>query len=420
MANHISVKLPEPCEFVNITPLNNPFISKCTIKVCYVGDQPNRNGSVITKAVAMDMAQSLPGSPIVGYYNEAKEDFEGHNRVIDISDGEFRIKETTKPYGFVDLNARVWFQKFLDDGEVVREYLMTEGYLWTDAYPEAKRILTEGNNQSMELTNVEGEWTKDDNGELEFFIINEALIQKLCILGEDIEPCFEGANITFSFDDGFKNQLFAMMNELKQFLKGGEMSTMEEIKDQSELFEADKKEDKPEKEEEEEICPDCGKPLSECTCDKDEPEDEDKKRYSELKEQYDALNTTLEDTKSTLAQVQNDYDTLKADYESLKAEAETLRAFKLQSETKAKQEMIDSFCMLSDEDKADVITNMNEYSLDEIEAKLAVICVRKRVSFAKEDRADEEEPVTTFNLNTVELADNRPAWIKAIDDSLKD
>ena len=38
--------------------------------------------------------------PIVGFYNEAKEDFEEHNRVIDISNGEFKIKDTTRPYGF--------------------------------------------------------------------------------------------------------------------------------------------------------------------------------------------------------------------------------------------------------------------------------------------------------------------------------
>jgi hypothetical protein len=33
------------------------------------------------------MANSLPGSPIVGYYNEEKGDFEEHNRIIDISNG---------------------------------------------------------------------------------------------------------------------------------------------------------------------------------------------------------------------------------------------------------------------------------------------------------------------------------------------
>ena len=83
---HISIKLDTPCEFVNVTPVN-PLISKCQIKVCYVGDEPNRNRSVITKEVARKMANSLPGSPIVGFYNEATEDFEEHNRIIDISNG---------------------------------------------------------------------------------------------------------------------------------------------------------------------------------------------------------------------------------------------------------------------------------------------------------------------------------------------
>ena len=105
---HKSVKLDSPIEFININPVN-PLISKCEIKVCYVSDEPNRNRSVITKDVARQMANSLPGSPIVGFYNEIIEDFEEHNRQIDISNGRITMKETTKPYGFVDLGARVWF-----------------------------------------------------------------------------------------------------------------------------------------------------------------------------------------------------------------------------------------------------------------------------------------------------------------------
>jgi hypothetical protein len=77
--------------------------------VCYVSDEPNRNRSVITKDTAREMAFSLRGAPIVGYFNDAKGDFEEHNRTIDISNGKFEIKDTTKPYGFVDLNAKCWF-----------------------------------------------------------------------------------------------------------------------------------------------------------------------------------------------------------------------------------------------------------------------------------------------------------------------
>ena len=228
---HKSVLLVEyPLEFIDITPIN-PLISKCQIKVCYVGDTPNRNRTVITKEVARQMANSLPGSPIVGYFNENKDDFEEHNRSIEISNGEFKIKDTTRPYGFIDLNAKVWFAKYLDDDSEEREYLVTEGWLWTGQYPECKRIFAseEGNNHSMELYEPEtkGTWTKDNNGKPKFFIINETIMEKLCILGESNEPCFEGSHITapkvqFSFSDSFKEELSAKMNELQELLsKGG-------------------------------------------------------------------------------------------------------------------------------------------------------------------------------------------------------
>ena len=176
------------------------------------------------------MANSLPGCPIVGFYNETKGDFEEHNRIIDVSNGKFEIKDTTRPYGFVDLNAKVWFQKYLDDGMKEHEYMMTEGWLWTGQYPECRRILAHGNNQSMELDEelINAHWSKDGNGDPKFFIINEAIISKLCTLGEANEPCFEGASIgaptiQFAFEDGFKEQLFSMISELNDYLnKGGE------------------------------------------------------------------------------------------------------------------------------------------------------------------------------------------------------
>ena len=78
---HESIPVNVPCEFINITPVN-PLISKCQIKVCYVGQDPNRNHSIITKEVATQMANSLPGSPIVGFFNENTKDFEEHNLFI--------------------------------------------------------------------------------------------------------------------------------------------------------------------------------------------------------------------------------------------------------------------------------------------------------------------------------------------------
>ena len=217
---HISINMEDmPVEILEFEPVN-PLISKCQIKVCYVSDDPNRNDSIITKEVAKKIAPSIPGCPIVGYYDEKTGDFDGHNRIIDISNGQFKVKDTTRPYGFVPTDAKVWFQWFEDDG-VPHEYLCTEGYIWTGQYPESQRVIEKGNNQSMELDDnlINAYWTKDNNGKPKFFIINEAIMSKLCILGEDVEPCFEGASISkvqFSFEDGFKQQLFSLMEKMQE------------------------------------------------------------------------------------------------------------------------------------------------------------------------------------------------------------
>ena len=75
--------------------------------------------------------------------------------------------------------------------------------------------------------------------------------------------------------------------------------------------------------------------------------------------------------------------------------------------------MIDSFYMLSDEDKKDVVENIDTYSLDDIEAKLSIICVRNKVSFNLDDNNKNKGTDITLNLDGAG-DDNTPAWVKAI------
>ena len=229
----MSIATIDSPEFINITPCN-PLISQCEIKVLYVGQ--NRNRSYISKEVAAEMANTLPGCPIVGYYRQDKEDFDDHgDRVVIDSDG-VKFECLTTPYGFVDPAAKVWFQKFEDTDEfgntVEREYLMTTGYLWTGQFPECKTVVESGKPHSMELdeSTLDGHWSNDVKTGIDFFIINDAIFSKLCILGDDVEPCFEGSSVTapqvsktFSkVDDKFKQTLFTMMQELKEALDGGQ------------------------------------------------------------------------------------------------------------------------------------------------------------------------------------------------------
>ena len=435
-----------PIELINIVPFN-PLISKCQIKVCWVGYQPNRNRSIITKEVAREMANSLPGSPIVGHFNESTGDFEEHNKLIQISGGQIKLKPDTVPYGFVDLNAKVWFQWFQDYDGITREYLVTEGWLWTGQFPECQRVITEGNNHSMELSEnpnyLDAYWTKDQNGNKEFFIINEAIISKLCILGEEFEPCFEGGsieaprNIEFSLEDGFKEQLFSMITEIKNILNEGganmaeinnpvveepvveepvvETPVVEEPAAPAEepVIEEPVAEPAPvaefaeeDEDDEKELCPECGKPVDECTCE----DEEDKKEYvlEEIAE-YVALQAEYAALESRIAELTAEHDALKTEYNALVE-------FKASVDKKEKEALIASFYMLSDELKKEVKDNIDSYSLEEIEAKLSILCVRNKVSFDLEkDTKEETEPVTySLNIEGSAHTDNVPEWIKAI------
>ena len=444
---HSSIALNAPIEFINVKPLN-PLISKCEIKVCYVGEDPNRNRSIITKEVAKDLANSLPGSPIVGYYNEINEDFEEHNRSLTIKDGRLAMIDDTRPYGFVDLGARVWFQKFLDDGVNEREYLMTEGYLWTGQYPEAKRIIESGNNHSMELDQniIDAYWTKDVNGKKQFFIINEAIISKLCILGEKEEPCFEGSSITspklqFSFEDSFKEQLFSMMNEIKTILSEGgapmednkNIPVVEEPAVEEEVVETPVVEEpaveEPAAAVEEPVVEEPEVPAEEPVADP-EPEADADPVEEEVEpavepEENPAVQYNLDEIpeyvelRQNYSDLETKYNLLVSDKAELEKSLAELTAFKLAAQRKDKEAMINSFYMLSDEDKKDCFDNIDTYSLDDIEAKLSIICVRNKVSFDL-DEEKKDEP-TTYNLNSGEIDDDSiPAWIKAVRSVAKD
>ena len=510
---HTSVRLNTPSEFIQLTPIN-PLISKCQIKVCYVSDQPNRNRSVITKEVARKIANTIPGTPIVGYYNPYKQDFEEHNRTISLKDGEIIIEDATRPYGFVDLNARCWFQKFLDDNKEEREYLMTEGWLWTGQYPEALRILSQGNGQSMELDKnlINAWWTKDGNGKPMFFIINEAVMSKLCILGQDNEPCFEGASITsvqFSLTKDFNYQLQKMKDQLTELLnnKGGaqvfttyavtvgdslwtalyshlktayqdnysiagifedEDQKYAVLKDNStenkyvrlnfsfsesdgfsaeenvneveytpaeepqfslsdvEAFELEykkKDEEDPEDGEKDKKDKSEGNDSDNSTEDKkgseedkDENEDKDKKKKTSYSLddiiEYQELLTKFSDLEAK-------YNALAEEKTQLESELQPLREFKLAADRKAKEDMINGFYMLDDEAKKDVRENIDKYSLDDIEAKLSILCVRNKVSFNLEDDNNPKGPIT-YNLGLNEFGDeSTPAWVKAVLDTAK-
>ena len=460
----MSVATIDAPEFINVTSIN-PLISKCEIKVLYVG--ANRNRSFIDKNAATAIGRTLPGSPIVGYYKKNKNDYADHGEQIIFDDEGMKINDLTKPYGFVPTDAQVWFQKFIDvdaNGvETEREYLMTVGFLWTGQYEEAQKIYEspDGNPHSMKLheETLQGHWSKDIKTGVDFFIINDAIIHNLCILGEDVEPCFEGADITmpklssnFSKDSNFVTTLFTMMKELNEVLNNQEggtsmpenTSTIESVEIVADAVETPvvaetvevteiQEENSAEMDKVDETVVDENQvnteELSENNSEvvdtteteelqfakkEDEEEKKDEETESESTPEDKKDEDDEEESKKKYQLLEQDYAELQNKYSALETSYNELVEFKKNIEDKQKDDLIAQFCMLSDEDKEDVIANKSNYSLEDIEAKLSVICVRKKVNFDLESDKNVDSPVITYNLNDTQ-SDNLPAWLKAVE-----
>ena len=518
---HQSIATIDSPEFINLQPLEiNPLMSSCEIKVLYLGE--NRNHSYITKDVATEMAKTLRGAPIVGYYRDDKEDFRDHGEKVTFDDEGVKFECMTKPYGFVAPDAQVWFQKFEEQDEfgnqLTREYLMTTGYLWTGQYEEAKLAVEEGRPQSMELDpeTLDGHWSTNNKTGMDFFIINDAIFSKLCILGEDVEPCFEGASVTapevsknFALNDDFKKTLYTMMQDLKFALEGGKNMDMEqnlvaeetveevaveetvteevvaeaevveetvetetpaeeftvindslireetpeteEVKEEEvieetvteeveEEIEADVEEEEVVEEpivEEEILADDDNSEQSILTetqdsiedtqssqenfaksDDEEDKDDEEESKEEETDSEEDKKDEDEEDKKKDYSLIEAELDNLKAAYSDLESKYQALVEFKETVDNEKKDALIASFYMLSDEDKAEVVENKAKYSLEDIEAKLSVICVRKKVNFdlddtSKNDNIVEEKEVMTYNVSDNEST-STPAWISAL------
>ncbi len=166
--------------FGELIPLKNSGYSRARLKIFYPG--ANRNGSYIEKSVGEQMISTLPGTPVVGFYDVGTDDYLDH-----------MTPQHTKAYGFVPTDSMNFqWELMLDPDGVYRTYACADLILWTARYPEAKKIV--GKSHSMELNpkTISGEFKVID-GE-EYFNINHAEFFGLCVLGDNVEPCFEGSS----------------------------------------------------------------------------------------------------------------------------------------------------------------------------------------------------------------------------------
>lgn len=424
----------------------NPYITECKIKAFYLED--NRNGSYITPEVGIMLADSIYNAPIVGYYSEEQQDFLGHevDMKIDIEAGKIGIVPLTVPFGVVtDRKPYEWEKEIINGRE--RTYLICYGYLWTGRYKQLNGLVEQGfKGHSMELfeESVKGNWAKVDNFDEEFFIFSEANISALCILGDNVEPCFEGSTVSvtkFTLNDNFQKDFENFLVELDKVLNNN-------IEGGKELMKDEKLESGVEK-----LCPDCGKPIDECICDKKtnnaldkekkkKPEEEkkpveetpkgeetpkkdeekskkeeetpkedekltdkQKKKVYELSEEEFSVYTDMKNNYSNLqisySELENNFNTLQEKYNTI---SEQYSAIVEQS----KSELYEKFEFLGEDNIAKAKEKYNDYSLEDLEDKLSAMAFKLNM-----------KPVTNVvvEIDQNEKINNLPSWLQAVENN---
>lgn len=182
-------------------------ISKGRCRIFY--KELNRNGTYITNEFAEKLISTIAYAPIKGIYDSEEVDYTDH--------GEKRNQG--RIYGVVPENPNFAWEKHLDEDGVEREYACVDVLIYTALYQEATQVF--GKSQSMEIypPSIKGNWEIKDGKRV--FVYTDGAFLGLQILGDETEPCFEGAAF-YSLYNEFKE----LMTQLEKFNKktqnGGE------------------------------------------------------------------------------------------------------------------------------------------------------------------------------------------------------
>lgn len=185
MLDNISLEFPVTV-YGNLEKYNDT-ISKGRCRIFYKGG--NRNGTYITDEFAEKLLSSIPYAPVKGIYEREEGDYTDHGEARN----EGRI------YGIVPENPNVTWEEHEDEDGEIRTYACVDVLIFTGLYSEANEIVGKG--QSMEIypPSIKGSW-KIINGR-KYFVFEAGHFLGLQVLGDAVEPCFEGAAFFTLYED---------------------------------------------------------------------------------------------------------------------------------------------------------------------------------------------------------------------------
>lgn len=192
----------------NLCELNSSFDTG-VLRIAYTG--LNRNKSFISKEVFEKCIKTMYNCPIVCNYNRETDTLGGHDiEVVRDANGDLRMINVTTPVGCIPESANVWWDTVEEDDGSTHEYLYADVLLWKrqEAY---RKIKNDGiTAHSMEITVKNGKVVDD------VFYINDFEFTAFTLIG--VEPCFESSSLQVFQKQELKQQIFEMMQELKDSL----------------------------------------------------------------------------------------------------------------------------------------------------------------------------------------------------------
>lgn len=208
-------KIPSnvPVFIQDIESQENGRYSTAKLKVFYQGETADHR--LFTKKFSDKVIETLPSTPVVGFYSEEGDDFIGHNTIQYV-------------YGHVPETASI---EYVKDEESGNTFVITDVILYTERKDNigevARKIVGKQHSLELDPDTLEYKVNRDKNGRfLNIEFLNGQFIG-LSVLGDNETPAFTGSCF-FTTNEDFKSFASKCHDNFDKFLNfldksGGEI-----------------------------------------------------------------------------------------------------------------------------------------------------------------------------------------------------
>lgn len=364
----------------------SPIISKARVRIFYTG--LNRNLTYITEEFAEKLLKTLPYTPVGGLWQQDEEDFSDHG-----GPGESN-RERFQAFGVVPENPNVAWEDHMDEDGVLRRYACCDVYLWTARYKAAREIPKKAQSMELYVNSIDGEWKRD--GAVEYFEFTDGVFFGLLALGDDVDPCFEGAAFygldqsAKEFFEELKNYTLSAKSEL---IGGTEMEIekieetpvveeqVEEVTSEEEVVTEEATEEVQEvaTEETEEEAP-AAEEVTEATEETADDHAVENFENEEVAEENEEGTEETEEVKEVVEETVEEASDIQAEYQAalqriadLEAQVNELTTYKNDAERVKKTSLIEKYSLLLGEEAcANYTAKIDEYSFEDLKKEVSV------------------------------------------------